>query len=169
MFLRATFVAAAIVAAAIGSAVLAGCGTATNYASPNGTVGASPAKAASGIGSPVRDGQFEFTVTSVDRSRTAGDLADPTQAKGEYFNVHLTVKNTGTEARSYGSSDQKLIIGGKQYNAASVLGLPNDNENINPGLSIDTVVPFDIPVGAQPDAVQLHDSLFSGGITVTLK
>jgi hypothetical protein len=152
-----TTVLRAIAAALIGSTVLAGCGTATNAA------------AAPGIGSPVRDGQFEFTVTSVDRSGTAGDPADPTQAKGEFFNMHLTVKNTGTEARIYGSWDQKLIISGKQYDGASVPGVTNAYDDINPGLSIDTVVRFDIPVGAQPDAVQLHDSAFSGGITVRLK
>jgi hypothetical protein len=157
-----------ITVASICAATITGC-VATSDNSRASSRSSEAAAATAKIGTPVSDGKFQFVVTSVDRSPTAGDPADPTQAKGEFFNVHLTVKNTGTQANSYGSHDQKLIVAGKQFDAAEVLGLPGDDENINPGLSIDTVVPFDVPPGTQPDAVQLHDSAFSNGVTVSLK
>ncbi|UQX12292.1 DUF4352 domain-containing protein [Candidatus Mycobacterium methanotrophicum] len=123
------------------------------------------------IGTPVRDGKFEFIVTSVDRSKTAGNPSneyEQSTAQGEYINVHLSVKNTGNEAQSYFASNQKLIVGGKKFDAASILGLKGDGDSINPGLGIDTVVSFDVPVGTNPDSIELHDSAFSGGATVKL-
>ena len=158
----AVFIAAIIAIGVLGSN---GSKKSATASSPGQPSSAAPAEAK--IGTPVSDGKFQFIVTSVDRSPSAGDPSE--NAKGEFFNVHLTVKNTGTEADLYAASNQKLIVAGKQFDAASVLGLPNDSDNLNPGLSIDTVVPFDVPPGTQPDAVQLHDSAFSGGVTVNLK
>jgi hypothetical protein len=37
-----------------------------------------------------------------------------------------------------------------------------------PGNSLTGTVVFDIPVDAVPASLELHDSLFSGGVTVTL-
>jgi hypothetical protein len=117
----------------------------------------------------VRDGKFEFVVLSVDRSKTDGSADDPSTAQGEFINVHLSVKNTGNEAQGYYGSNQKLIVSGKKFDAASIMGAPGDGNNLNPGLGIaSTVVSFDVPVGTNPDAVELHDSAFSGGVQVSL-
>jgi hypothetical protein len=155
-----------ILAAIAASVVLAGCGTTT---ATQGSSGSSAAQAAPGIGAPVRDGKFEFVVLEVDRSKTAGPTDDQSTAQGEFINVHLSVKNTGNEAQGYYATNQKLIINGKKFDAASIMGAPGDGNNINPGLGIDsTVVSFDVPVGAAPDAIELHDSAFSGGVKVSL-
>ena len=123
------------------------------------------------VGTPVSDGKLQFTVTSVDRSKVAGDPTNQFMqetAQGEFVNVHLSVKNTGNEAQSYWSGNQKLIVGGKQFDAASILGAPGDGDNINPGLGLDTVVSFDVPPGSIPESIELHDSAFSGGALVNL-
>lgn len=128
--------------------------------------------AAASIGTPVRDGKLEFVVTGVSRSETAGDPTNQFMqetAKGEFINVDLSVKNTGAEAQSYFAANQKLIVNGKQFDAASVLGVQGDGDNINPGLGIDTVVSFDVPPGSVPEAIELHDSAFSGGVMVKLR
>lgn len=125
-----------------------------------------------GIGAPVRDGKFEFVVVDIDLSATAGDPTNPylqSTATGEYLNVYLTVSNIGDAAQLYSASNQQLIVGGRKYDAASILGLQGDLTTINPGLSIDTIVSFDVPPGSHPDAVVLHDSMFSGGVTVSLR
>lgn len=124
-----------------------------------------------GIGQPVSDGKLEFTVTKMDRSKIAGDPTNEflqETAQGEFINVHLTVKNTGDKGQSFFSSNQKLIVGGKQFEAASILGVAGDNQNINPGLSVDTVVSFDVPPGSVPEAIEVHDSAFSGGAKIKL-
>ena len=156
----------AILAAIAASVVLVGCGTTT---ATRGSSGSSAAQAAPGIGAPVRDGKFEFVVLEVDRSKTAGPADDQSTAQGDYINVLLSVKNTGNEAQSYWARDQHLIINGNKFDAAPITGAPGDGDNINPGLGIaKTVVSFDVPVGAAPEAIELHDSAFSGGVKVSL-
>ena len=39
---------------------------------------------------------------------------------------------------------------------------------INPGNAVDTAVVFDVPQGVQPAAIELHESMLSGGATVEL-
>lgn len=147
--------------------LLTGCGTVTT----SGRTSSTADKPAAGIGTPVRDGKFEFVVTSVDRSTTAGDLSNEfmqSTAQGEYINVHLSVKNIGNEAQSYFASNQKLIVDGKKFDAASILGVNGDGDSLNPGLGVDTVVSFDVPPGTVPGSIELHDSAFSGGAMVKL-
>ena len=40
--------------------------------------------------------------------------------------------------------------------------------DLNPGDSIDTAVVFDVPVGTDPEFIELHDGPFSEGVTVGL-
>lgn len=169
MFSRIAVVAAGLLIAVGG---LSGC-AASDSNSADGKAGtSSPAASTAGIGTPVSDGKFEFIVTAVDRSKIAGDPENEFMqetAKGEFVNVHITVKNTGNESRMFSASNQKLIVGGNKYDASAILGAPGDNEDINPGLSVESVASFDVPPGAVPDAIELHDSMFSSGVTVNLK
>jgi archaellum component FlaG (FlaF/FlaG flagellin family) len=162
---RSKVIAGAAIVAALS---LAGC---TGLSTSSSSAGGGGSESAGRIGTPVSDGKLQFTVTSVDRSKTAGDPTNQFEqetAKGEYVNVHLTVKNTGSEAQTYFSTNQKLVVGGKQFDAASILGVPGDDSPLNPGLGVDTVVSFDVPAGSAPEAVVLHDSAFSGGAKVAL-
>lgn len=133
----------------------------------------SPAEPAGNVaapaGSTVRDGKFEFQVLGVERGATSMDDAfGPEIAKGEFFTVKVRVTNIGDDARSFSATNQKLIINGNEYEATSFM----DNgwmEDINPGLGIDTQVTFDIPPGAEPSAIECHDSMFSGGALLALR
>lgn len=158
--------AATITVIALTSSACAGLATKSSSS------GGSGSDAAAGrIGTPVSDGKFQFVVTSVDQSKTAGDPTNEflqETAQGEYVNVHLTVKNTGDEAQTYFNTNQKLLIGGKKFDAASIMGVSGDMQAINPGLGLDTVVSFDVPVGSSPGAIELHDSAYSGGAQVKL-
>jgi hypothetical protein len=40
--------------------------------------------------------------------------------------------------------------------------------DLNPGFSATITVPFDVPVGTVPDAIELHNSAFSGGVKASL-
>ena len=106
------------------------------------------------------------------RSKTAGDPTNEflqSTAQGEYVNIRLSVKNIGNEAQTYFVQNQKLIVGGKKFDAASILGAKGDDISLNPGRGIDnTVVSFDVPPGTVPTSIELHDSAFSGGVTVRL-
>lgn len=86
----------------------------------------------------------------------------------------MTVKNIGDKAQTFDGSDQELIDrNGSKYSADTAAGIYLDGsesflEQINPGNVVDGVVVFDIPKGADPVRIELHDSMFSGGATVDL-
>jgi hypothetical protein len=119
-------------------------------------------------GSAVRDGKFEFQVLGVQRSATKPGIMSPERAKGEFFIVKLRVTNIGDEARTFWASNQKLVINGNTYEATSSLTDDSFREDINPGLSIEASVVFDIPPGAVPEMIICHDSAFSLGARLAL-
>lgn len=139
----------------------------TRTLSPTSNAPAGPT--ATPAGNTVRDGKFEFEVLGTRRDGTTKeDSLNTERAKGEFFTVTLRVTNIGNEERSFMSSNQKLIIGGNEYEATSFLNSGMWIESINPGLGIQGDVTFDIPKGAVPTAIEVHDSAFSGGARLAL-
>jgi len=136
------------------------------------TAPAKPAKPAgpsvAPAGSSVRDGKFEFQVLGVDRSATKDNGFSTQRAKGEFYVVTVRVTNTGDKAQSFFASNQHLIIDGKKYDATSSLIDNTWMDAINPGLGLEGSVSFDVPKGAEPEAIEFHDSMFSGGARVAL-
>ncbi|GGO26958.1 DUF4352 domain-containing protein [Microbispora bryophytorum] len=132
-------------------------------------------KTAGKVGTPVRDGKFQFTVKKVSRADSVGSGFTEQKPKGEFILIVITVENIGDEAQSFAGSVQKLIdADGREYEAdtGAALWLKDSKsmyEQINPGLSVDGTVVFDVPKGLNPVAIELHDSLFSGGVRVSLK
>ncbi|WP_392424853.1 DUF4352 domain-containing protein [Barrientosiimonas humi] len=129
-----------------------------------------------GLNAPVRDGKFEFTVTKVETGKTQiGDQYVGEKAQGQFTLVTVTVKNIGDEPQTLIDTEQQLTDGsGRQYtsNTMAALLLPG-NENafitdINPGNNIKAVLVYDMAKGAKPTTIQLHDSMFSGGVKVDL-
>lgn len=125
--------------------------------------------------STVTDAPFTFHVTKVEaKKRVKGDGGSAT-AKGTFVLVHLAVTNGASKPRFVGSDDQKLQAGGKTYafdlnatvevDKGPEIGAP---EQINPGATEEIVVVFDVPAGANPEAVELHGSASSGGVKVAL-
>ncbi|GII57724.1 Mpr protein [Planotetraspora thailandica] len=130
---------------------------------------------APGVGDVVKDGKFSFKVTTVEKGLSkVGEGLTVSKAQGQYIVVHLTVKNTGDEAQMFSDSDQKLIdSAGREYDADSgaAIWLKDSNaflKNINPGNEVKGLVLFDVPKNFKLKAITLHDSMFSGGVTVSL-
>ena len=130
-------------------------------------------KPAARIGQQVRDGKFAFVVTSIDRSKRGGDPSNEFMqetAQGEYLNVHMTVSNIGDRSQTFFATNQKLMTGGRQFEADTMVSVwdGSTNVDINPGNSINATASFDIPAGTPPGTIELHDSAFSGGVEVQL-
>lgn len=142
------------------------------------TTSAPPAEpAAPGIGVPVRDGKFEFTVTGVERpGKVIGPEFLQEEAQGEFIIVRVNVTNIGDEAQTLDATGQVLINDkGQELEASSAYFVLEDAdkfflENINPGNTV-TGAPllFDVAPGTVLDSIELHDSFFSGGVKVSLK
>ncbi|MBE3011710.1 DUF4352 domain-containing protein [Microbispora sp. NEAU-D428] len=129
-----------------------------------------------GLGDLVKDGKFAFKVTKVEKGLSqVGEGFTAHEAQGQYVLVHLTVKNIGDEAQMFTDSAQKLIDAkGRTFDADSgaAIWLQDSNaflENINPGNSVNGLLLFDVPKNLTLKAIELHDSIFSGGVTVSLR
>ncbi|MFG3410294.1 DUF4352 domain-containing protein [Streptomyces sp. NPDC048142] len=132
-------------------------------------------EAAPGIGDPVRDGKFEFTVTRLQPGLPRiGSTDFGSEAQGQFILVHMTVKNIGSESQTFNGSDQKLFDAkDREYSADSGAAIYLDESesflnSINPGNSVAGIVVFDVPKDVTPVKLEVHDSIFSGGATINL-
>ena len=192
-FLRHKFLTAVLAIAVIGGAAAAGSGGGSksdSSASSSSSAGEtksdskssekssekSESDALPAVGTPVRDGKFEFTVTKVERGlKSVGQEFLSQKAQGEYTLVYVTVKNIGDQQQGLSDSEQKAMDAqGTQYSADSTAGASiKGNEvlftQINPGNQVKGVLVFDAPAGTQLTQIELHDSMFSGGVKAGLK
>jgi hypothetical protein len=134
-----------------------------------------PGVQAVGVNQPAKDGKFQFTVTSVEcGSAQVGNEFLNQKAQGQYCLVRMFVANIGNEAKMFDASNQYAFNGsGQKYSADSAASVYLDDSNsfltnINPGNSVNGIIVFDIPKGQQITKLELHDSAFSGGVTVTV-
>jgi hypothetical protein len=171
------FILLAVVALLTLIAVATGGGSKTDSSSDGGSssTGGGSSESAVGLNEAARDGKFEFTVSGVDCSKnTIGEAALSKTAQGTFCIVSLTVKNIGNEAQLLDASSQKALdAAGKEYSAdssaAMYLGDSNTFLNqLNPGSTVNGQMVYDVPVGTQLTKLELHDSPFSGGVTVTI-
>ncbi|MBA0047719.1 DUF4352 domain-containing protein [Mycobacteroides sp. LB1] len=142
-----------------------------------GSAAAPGEKSAPGIGAEVRDGKFAFVVDKIDVGEKVVGRDDnqfmQKKAQGEWAVLSMTVTNISDKPQTFFADNQKLIAGGKTFSADSTasayLGDTSLLAEINPGNKIDVQIAFDVPAGTEPDQAKLHDSAFSGGVTLNLK
>lgn len=128
-----------------------------------------------GIGSTVNTGNFDVTVHGVEASVAAvGSEYLNAEPSGQFVLVRVTVLNTSNEAEYFFDSDQVLVDEqGRKHSTSSDSIYLDDNtfsfEKINPGVSMDGVLLFDIPADASPVALELDsDEFFGDPIVVSL-
>ncbi|MGC4835206.1 DUF4352 domain-containing protein [Micromonospora vinacea] len=157
-----------------------GCGAgstddATSKADAVGAKGDDKPKTAK-VGEAARDGKFEFTVKSAKCGvAKIGTDVIGAKAQGQFCLVTLNVKNIGKEAQLFDGSSQKAYAAdGTEYSAdtgAAIYANKNAEtflNDINPGNQVTGVVVFDIPKNVKLTKLELHDSMFSGGVDVAL-
>jgi hypothetical protein len=139
-----------------------------------GSTGTASSSAHHTFNEPVRDGKFEFVVKSLTCGKAKeGDEVLNKTAQGQYCEVALSVKNIGTEAQIFDGSSQKAKgANGATYenDGEAEIYANSDNDTflnkINPGNQATGTVIFDIPKDGKIVSLELHDSPFSGGVTV---
>jgi hypothetical protein len=154
--------------------------TSTSTGTTSGAVqqqAAPPAAAGPHVGQAAADGKFSFTVTGLGHSHQVGDQYLSATAQGRYTVLTITAKNIGTESQTLDDSAQYVYdAAGRKFSAdsdADIYGNPGGNggvflSNINPGNTITGRLYFDLPRGDKAVKAELHDSVFSGGVTVSL-
>ena len=105
-----------------------------------------------GLGDPVRDGQFEFVVRSVDcGARSVGEGIGRKQALGQFCLVALRVENSGTEGRTFGGGHQYLFDdAGKRHDPDLDATVRHGDghlwsTHLNPGQRLEGTLVFDVP------------------------
>jgi hypothetical protein len=122
------------------------------------------------------DGGFVFDVGTVKCGvASVGPAELPQAAKGQFCLVDLTVRNAGAEPALLDPGAQEAIDAqGRRYPESDrAAAFVNDRdptllEEIPPGKTVPGVLPFDLPSGVAPVAVQLRDKLGSAGVRVPL-
>jgi hypothetical protein len=131
---------------------------------------------APGVGDPVSDGRFEFTVTKVECGQKQIDAGFFDQkAKGQYCIVSFKVENIGKEAQTFSEAMQEAIDeDGNSHKTDTIAGaLVNAKidswwHSVAPGDTYSAKMVFDIPKNAELATLELHEAPFSKGAVVTL-
>jgi hypothetical protein len=155
----------------VAAGLLALLAVASNLGEADRRGGAGPA----GRGDPVRDGQFEFVVGSVDcGARSVGEGLGRKQALEQFCLVELEVENTGTEGRTFGGGQQFLFdeAGNRHDPDLDATVRHGDGRlvstHLNPGQRLAGTLVYDVPDEITPARVELHDAALSGGASVAL-
>jgi hypothetical protein len=154
----------------------AGCGMNSRTVTGTG-IATQPSAASSrtgGIGSPVRDGAFEYAVLDVAHVHQVGDPKDPglsITAKGVFVVVTLSIRNVGHADVTFFDNYQTLIdTSGNRYSAsmaADIYGNLNiHSTKIAPGNELVVHIAFDVPLSTVPTNLSLRESSSSAGVTV---
>ncbi|MRH93011.1 DUF4352 domain-containing protein [Nocardia sp. SYP-A9097] len=171
--LRTILIVIAVIVAVCG---IGGALMSKGSSSSSGSPAADPSKPVPGLNTPVRDGKFEFVVTQVQTGvKTLGDneFLQKT-AQGAFTIVSIAITNTSDKPYGFSPSDQYVFDAKNRKfsnDATAAINLQSDTSlyaNLNPGNTITAQVVYDLPADSAPDHIVLHDSMFSGGVTVSL-
>jgi hypothetical protein len=128
-----------------------------------------------GVGDRARDGKFEFVVTKVQAGKkSVGGQYLQKKAQGQFVLVSITVENIGDQPQSLLGDNQYLYDrSGRKFSADTEAAFYLDDSNsffeeINPGNTVKGMLIFDLPENVKPERLELHDSMFSLGVEVTL-
>jgi eukaryotic-like serine/threonine-protein kinase len=127
------------------------------------------------VGDPVRDGQFEFVVDSVDcGARSVGEGLGRKEAVDQFCLVAIRVENIGQEGRTFAGGQQRLLDeAGKRHDPDLDATLRRGDgrllsTHLNPGQRLAGTLVYDVPDPVTLDRLELHDAPFSGGASVVL-
>lgn len=149
----------------------------SNAAPIDGSSSSSASTKAAGIGDTVVDGDFAFAVTGLkcDVSHVGTDLLGK-DAQGQFCLVSVKVRNDGKEAAYlFGESQDLFDNQDRKFSAdtGAMIYLPQKESpwltEINPGNQIAGTIVYDVPKDAVIDHIELHESAYSAGVTVSLK
>ncbi len=128
-----------------------------------------------GINQVAKDGDFAFTITGVQCGLTTvgtDGFTKDAPAGSQWCLATMNVLNDKDTSQTFFASNQKAIdASGRQLDADDdALIYMNQSSSalsqINPGISITAVVPFQLTTGDTITSFELHDSAFSGGVKV---
>ncbi len=123
------------------------------------------------------DDTFAFTVNGFECGiKSVGTDMFGDEAQGQFCKLNITVENVGNEAQ-YMFADSQLLFDdqGREFSpdTSAMIYLEESSElwmsEINPGNSVTGEILYDVSKEFTPDHLELHATMFSGGIVVSIK
>ncbi len=123
------------------------------------------------------DETFAFTVNSFECGiESVGDDILGAEAQGQFCKANITIENVGTEAE-YVYSDSQILFDdqGREFSpdSSSMMYLEDSSDlwlnEINPGNSVTGDLLFDVSDDFVGDRLELHATMFSGGVEISIK
>ncbi len=134
-----------------------------------------PPRSGSQLGTPVRDGNLEFVVSSLRCGvpQVGSGLVKRT-AGGQYCLANVRATNVKDDARTLYEPFQKLVdSAGHKHSADLTMRVVFRDQTIwdkiEPGQQVRGTMVFDIPKNVSAVALELHDGIASGGVTVRIR
>jgi hypothetical protein len=125
------------------------------------TAGADDTQAAGGS---VTEGTLEYELLDVEFPDSVDSFGQREEADGQFVVVTLNVSNSSDAAVDYPGWEQQLIDDQGRTHDTSEAGLFLEDsfsyDTINPGLSEEGVLAFDIPADSEATALLLHSGIF---------
>ncbi len=133
----------------------------------------SPAKVAK-IGDTVEDKDIAFTVTKVTTAKTLGSSYSKKNAQGTFYVVAIKIANNSNETSTIDSSQFQVIDNQKRtFDRSSegqiASGFDLFLQQIQPGLSVNANIVFDLPDDAKELQLVVKGSYFSTGAKIYLE
>lgn len=140
--------------------------TATVTAAPTATEATTEASDGAGSNGVVTDGVLEYTLLEVQFPESIESFGTRERPAGQFVLVTLNVSNTSNDAVDFPGWEQQLIDDqGRTHDTSNAITYLDDAfsfDTINPGLSKDGTLLFDIPADAEATALLLNSELFGG-------
>lgn len=136
---------------------------------------AAPPSVRRAIGHIAKDGNFAFVVKGVSCGPAANAVVsnhgETVPATAEECLVTMTITDDTGTSQTYFAGDQYAYDpAGRRFSAdataAESLIEVDDDTLVNPGATTTAILPFQIPAKDTIVRLELHDSAFSGGVTV---
>jgi hypothetical protein len=115
-----------------------------------------------GLGDKVEVGSFAYTFNSFKRASSIGNSFLNEQADGEYIIFEVSVENIGSESESLTDDNFKLIDDQDREHSVNMDGMLTlddslNFETLNPGISKDGKLVFDVPEGTENGQIKIED------------
>ena len=120
------------------------------------------------------DGDYTFSVAGTDTGDTITSTfsdAVQTTADGVFYVVYVNVSNTGAEPVTFVAPFQQLLAAGQTFvlddQATAFLG--GTVADVAPGVTVETPLVFDVPIGTTPDSITLRANPSTAGVQLPLQ
>ncbi len=175
-----TVILAIILIGIVGSMANSGKGsTSPNSGSSSSTSGQQPSGAKTGkIGQTVADGDFAFTVNSVNTASSVGNSYVAKTAQGIYYIISIKINNNGKNTNTINASDFNVVDSqGRKFDYSNDGQMAMEEsqgttdlflQQVQPGLSITGKIIFDVPKDATGLKLLAQGGLFTDGVSIDL-